>query len=208
MFQTPGLWIDEGAEQGSPHQRSASWGSADHLKEVDSPVLTQVHWLSAAFSSNATNSGWTDGNASSFLRLIWFIHGVLFVRVWGQPKYWALTVGFASRLSAGLVGQPADHMDLLGLQPHSKFNILLPSCFPPNCNLPYCILPCPPLFSRDMQKLLHWLSGFHVTISDIKNMFCSQTLHTFVWLLHICWSDKHPLVLWLNYKDDKWKWKR
>uniref|UniRef100_A0A3B4UFL6 Glucocorticoid induced 1 n=1 Tax=Seriola dumerili TaxID=41447 RepID=A0A3B4UFL6_SERDU len=38
--QTPGLWIDEGAEQGSPHQRSASWGSADHLKEVDSPVLT------------------------------------------------------------------------------------------------------------------------------------------------------------------------
>ncbi|KAL7392979.1 hypothetical protein ABVT39_004725 [Epinephelus coioides] len=32
--QTPGLWIDEGAEQGSPHQRSASWGSADHLKEI------------------------------------------------------------------------------------------------------------------------------------------------------------------------------
>lgn len=38
VFQTPGLWIDEGAEQGSPHQRSASWGSADHLKEVGSPV--------------------------------------------------------------------------------------------------------------------------------------------------------------------------
>ncbi|KAG7216464.1 hypothetical protein INR49_001950 [Caranx melampygus] len=32
--QTPGLWIEEGAEQGSPHQRSASWGSADHLKEI------------------------------------------------------------------------------------------------------------------------------------------------------------------------------
>ncbi|XP_031614423.1 glucocorticoid-induced transcript 1 protein isoform X2 [Oreochromis aureus] len=32
--QTPGLWIDDGAEQGSPHQRSASWGSADHLKEI------------------------------------------------------------------------------------------------------------------------------------------------------------------------------
>ncbi|XP_060937184.1 glucocorticoid-induced transcript 1 protein-like isoform X2 [Limanda limanda] len=32
--QTPGLWNDEGAEQGSPHQRSASWGSADHLKEI------------------------------------------------------------------------------------------------------------------------------------------------------------------------------
>ncbi|XP_016893708.1 glucocorticoid-induced transcript 1 protein-like isoform X2 [Cynoglossus semilaevis] len=32
--QTPGLWNDEAAEQGSPHQRSASWGSADHLKEI------------------------------------------------------------------------------------------------------------------------------------------------------------------------------
>ncbi|KAM9403652.1 glucocorticoid-induced transcript 1 protein-like isoform 2-T5 [Salvelinus alpinus] len=33
--QTPGLWIEEGGgEQGSPHQRSASWGSADHLKEI------------------------------------------------------------------------------------------------------------------------------------------------------------------------------
>ncbi|XP_061573480.1 glucocorticoid-induced transcript 1 protein isoform X2 [Cololabis saira] len=32
--QTPGLWTDEGAELGSPHQRSASWGSADHLKEI------------------------------------------------------------------------------------------------------------------------------------------------------------------------------
>ncbi|XP_061812326.1 glucocorticoid-induced transcript 1 protein isoform X2 [Nerophis lumbriciformis] len=32
--QTPCLWMDEGAEQGSPHQRSGSWGSADHLKEI------------------------------------------------------------------------------------------------------------------------------------------------------------------------------
>uniref|UniRef100_A0A3B5QN74 Glucocorticoid-induced transcript 1 protein n=1 Tax=Xiphophorus maculatus TaxID=8083 RepID=A0A3B5QN74_XIPMA len=32
--QTPCLWIDEAAELGSPHQRSASWGSADHLKEI------------------------------------------------------------------------------------------------------------------------------------------------------------------------------
>lgn len=31
--QTPGLWIEEGGELGNPHQRSASWGSADHLKE-------------------------------------------------------------------------------------------------------------------------------------------------------------------------------
>lgn len=42
LFQTPGLWIDEGAEQGSPHQRSASWGSADHLKEVERLVFTLV----------------------------------------------------------------------------------------------------------------------------------------------------------------------
>lgn len=42
VFQTPGLWSDEGAEPGSPHQRSASWGSADHLKEVPSPVQTQA----------------------------------------------------------------------------------------------------------------------------------------------------------------------
>ncbi|XP_056457917.1 glucocorticoid-induced transcript 1 protein isoform X2 [Gadus chalcogrammus] len=31
---TPGPWIDEALDQGSPHQRSASWGSADHLKEI------------------------------------------------------------------------------------------------------------------------------------------------------------------------------
>ncbi|KAG7282948.1 hypothetical protein CRUP_028465, partial [Coryphaenoides rupestris] len=32
--QTPGPWIDEAPDQGGPHQRSASWGSADHLKEI------------------------------------------------------------------------------------------------------------------------------------------------------------------------------
>ncbi|XP_062321326.1 glucocorticoid-induced transcript 1 protein isoform X2 [Osmerus eperlanus] len=32
--QTPGCWIEEGGELGNPHQRSASWGSADHLKEI------------------------------------------------------------------------------------------------------------------------------------------------------------------------------
>ncbi|XP_053170828.1 glucocorticoid-induced transcript 1 protein-like, partial [Scomber japonicus] len=39
---TPGLWIDEGAEQGSPHQRSASWGSADHLKEQIAKLRLQL----------------------------------------------------------------------------------------------------------------------------------------------------------------------
>ncbi|XP_034467200.1 glucocorticoid-induced transcript 1 protein isoform X1 [Hippoglossus hippoglossus] len=40
--QTPGLWNDEGAEQGSPHQRSASWGSADHLKEQIAKLRLQL----------------------------------------------------------------------------------------------------------------------------------------------------------------------
>ncbi|KAF7661232.1 hypothetical protein LDENG_00266660 [Lucifuga dentata] len=40
--QTPGLWIDEAAEQGSPHQRSASWGSADHLKEQIAKLRLQL----------------------------------------------------------------------------------------------------------------------------------------------------------------------
>ncbi|XP_038566529.1 glucocorticoid-induced transcript 1 protein [Micropterus salmoides] len=39
--QTPGLWIEEGAEQG-PHQRSASWGSADHLKEQIAKLRLQL----------------------------------------------------------------------------------------------------------------------------------------------------------------------
>ncbi|RVE63089.1 hypothetical protein OJAV_G00164920 [Oryzias javanicus] len=40
--QTPGLWTDEGAELGSPHQRSASWGSADHLKEQIAKLRLQL----------------------------------------------------------------------------------------------------------------------------------------------------------------------
>ncbi len=49
-----------------------------------------------------------------------------------------LKVGFHSCLFAGLGGRPADHMELLGLQisrPQSKFNLLLPSCFPLSCTL-------------------------------------------------------------------------
>uniref|UniRef100_A0A667XPR3 Glucocorticoid induced 1 n=1 Tax=Myripristis murdjan TaxID=586833 RepID=A0A667XPR3_9TELE len=42
VFQTPGLWIDEVADQGSPHQRSASWGSADHLKEQIAKLRLQL----------------------------------------------------------------------------------------------------------------------------------------------------------------------
>lgn len=32
--QAPGCWSDETGERRSTHQRSASWGSADHLKEI------------------------------------------------------------------------------------------------------------------------------------------------------------------------------
>ncbi|XP_067860174.1 glucocorticoid-induced transcript 1 protein-like isoform X2 [Heptranchias perlo] len=32
--QTPSFWSDEGTEKKSTHQRSASWGSADQLKEI------------------------------------------------------------------------------------------------------------------------------------------------------------------------------
>ncbi|KAL0984812.1 hypothetical protein UPYG_G00147290 [Umbra pygmaea] len=41
--QTHGLWIEEGGgEHGSPHQRSASWGSADHLKEQIAKLRLQL----------------------------------------------------------------------------------------------------------------------------------------------------------------------
>ncbi|XP_037532630.1 glucocorticoid-induced transcript 1 protein [Nematolebias whitei] len=40
--QTPGVWTDEGADLGSPHQRSASWGSADHLKEQIAKLRLQL----------------------------------------------------------------------------------------------------------------------------------------------------------------------
>uniref|UniRef100_A0A4W5NA07 Glucocorticoid induced 1a n=1 Tax=Hucho hucho TaxID=62062 RepID=A0A4W5NA07_9TELE len=50
--QTPGLWIEEaGGEQGSPHQRSASWGSADHLKEVGATLnLPSIYSLAYKLS--------------------------------------------------------------------------------------------------------------------------------------------------------------
>uniref|UniRef100_A0A8C2AY91 Glucocorticoid induced 1a n=1 Tax=Cyprinus carpio TaxID=7962 RepID=A0A8C2AY91_CYPCA len=32
--QTPGCWSDESEGKGNTHQRSASWGSSDHLKEI------------------------------------------------------------------------------------------------------------------------------------------------------------------------------
>lgn len=42
--QTPGLWADEtSVEQSGPHQRSASWGSADHLKEQIAKLRLQLH---------------------------------------------------------------------------------------------------------------------------------------------------------------------
>ncbi|XP_013871862.1 glucocorticoid-induced transcript 1 protein isoform X2 [Austrofundulus limnaeus] len=40
--QTPGVWSDEGSDLGSPHQRSASWGSADHLKEQIAKLRLQL----------------------------------------------------------------------------------------------------------------------------------------------------------------------
>ncbi|CAL8287995.1 unnamed protein product [Merluccius merluccius] len=40
--QTPGPWIDDALDQASPHQRSASWGSADHLKEQIAKLRLQL----------------------------------------------------------------------------------------------------------------------------------------------------------------------
>ncbi|XP_077455859.1 glucocorticoid-induced transcript 1 protein-like isoform X3 [Stigmatopora argus] len=40
--QTPGVWMDESSDQGGPHQRSASWGSADHLKEQIAKLRLQL----------------------------------------------------------------------------------------------------------------------------------------------------------------------
>ena len=95
LFQTPGLWIDEGAEQGSPHQRSASWGSADHLKEVDSPLVTSALQVAAA-----TDSGWMHAVLLSHLIFTQTVHrpdvfqaysiylkSILFVSVWLELQY-------------------------------------------------------------------------------------------------------------------------
>ncbi|KTF97276.1 hypothetical protein cypCar_00011819 [Cyprinus carpio] len=40
--QTPGCWSDESEEKGSTHQRSASWGSSDHLKESSMSKSAQM----------------------------------------------------------------------------------------------------------------------------------------------------------------------
>lgn len=140
-FQTPGLWIDEGAEQGSPHQRSASWGSADHLKEVDSPVVTLVYRDAAASDNRRTHAQGVESAAwlaqwsasqfkemffffLSFLRFIWFIGKVFHLSGSEVSLNIALLkVSFQSCLSAGLGGQPADHMELLGPTPDRSLNL-------------------------------------------------------------------------------------
>ncbi|RXN06729.1 glucocorticoid-induced transcript 1 protein-like [Labeo rohita] len=40
--QTPGCWSDESEEKRSTHQRSASWGSSDHLKESSMSKSAQM----------------------------------------------------------------------------------------------------------------------------------------------------------------------
>lgn len=76
VFQTPGLWIDEGVEQGSPHQRSASWGSADHLKEVDSPTLTSFSAKSQLLlTTNTADGGLTKGSSVSAVDWLWATAG-------------------------------------------------------------------------------------------------------------------------------------
>lgn len=75
----------------------------------------------------------------SYLRFIRFTQNVFYLS--GSEvslNIILFNIGFHSCLSAGLGGQPADHMELLGLQlsrPQSKFNLLLPSCFPYNCTV-------------------------------------------------------------------------
>lgn len=153
VFQTPGLWIDEGAEQGSPHQRSASWGSADHLKEVDSPVVTLVHRVTAASDNNCYRQWINTGRRVTQLVLthvfgIFEVHSIYSYAFIIYAFYLSgsevslnvtlLKVGFHSCLSAGLGGQPADHS--LNLTSFS------PLVFPFNCNL-VCYYPL--LFLRD-----------------------------------------------------------
>lgn len=176
LFQTPGLWIDEGAEQGSPHQRSASWGSADHLKEVDSLVLNLVHpshscfwqqtlqWINTGSAvsslSDCSQMGLKPSHNQfkemflSFLRFIRFTQNVFYLsRSEVSLNIMVLNVGFHSCLSARLGGQPADHMELLALQlsrPQSKFNLLLPSCFPTQLH-PYISL-WPVVFERQCRS--------------------------------------------------------
>lgn len=59
--QTPGLWVDETAvEQGGPHQRSASWGSADHLKEQIAKLRLQLHRSKQTSRGHSASSGQTQ----------------------------------------------------------------------------------------------------------------------------------------------------
>uniref|UniRef100_A0A8C6TTG2 Glucocorticoid induced 1 n=1 Tax=Neogobius melanostomus TaxID=47308 RepID=A0A8C6TTG2_9GOBI len=59
--QTPGLWVDEAAvEQGGPHQRSASWGSADHLKEQIAKLRLQLHRSKQVNRGHSATSGQTQ----------------------------------------------------------------------------------------------------------------------------------------------------
>lgn len=196
VFQTPGLWIDEGVEQGSPHQRSASWGSADHLKEVDSPTLTSFSAKSQLLlTTNTADGGLTKGAASalwltlsysrpdrfktltgsskrrflSFLRSVRFTQNVFYLS--GSEvslNIMLLNVGFHSCLSAGLGGQPADHMELLVLQlsrPQSKFKLLLPLLFP--TQLHPCISLWPVVFERQCRSSSQGGSSHIVALSEL-----------------------------------------
>lgn len=75
----------------------------------------------------------------SFLRSIPFTQNVFYLS--GSEVSLNITllkVGFHSCLCARLGGQPADHMELLGLQlsrPQSKFNLLLSPVSHSNCTL-------------------------------------------------------------------------
>uniref|UniRef100_A0AAQ5X4M0 Glucocorticoid induced 1a n=1 Tax=Amphiprion ocellaris TaxID=80972 RepID=A0AAQ5X4M0_AMPOC len=47
--QTPGCWSHKTGKRRSTHQRSASWGSADHLKEIGK-LRQQLQWTKQQFS--------------------------------------------------------------------------------------------------------------------------------------------------------------
>lgn len=75
-LKTPGLWIDETAELGSPHQRSASWGSADHLKEVFSSFLTVQLFgplLMLTTNTSLCSHSWVKKTFLSFLRFFIYL---------------------------------------------------------------------------------------------------------------------------------------
>lgn len=90
----------------------------------------------------------------SFLRSVRFTQNVFYLS--GSEvslNIMLLNVGFHSCLSAGLGGQPADHMELLVLQlsrPQSKFKLLLPLLFP--TQLHPCISLRPVVFERQRRS--------------------------------------------------------